>query len=308
MLFVTIGMYQTVFIGYALVSLINPIAINWKKIILQTIGITSLFFANVYCKVSHPQQCPYMLIFSLCIYFTHLLYYSVKFFRIYRSTVARIKDYLAEEEETRMNWVKNNFIALIVLSILATFSLIDQPWFYCAFIVCYVFIYSYIASTFIKRNHKYSKVLPTMVSIATKEQEMEQDRMVKEQSMRATDGNGHYNNFSRIALILDGWVSNQEFLKPNVTIDQILSMLDTTRPTLRAFMQKIYGMTFSEWRNELRLGYAYNLLREHQEYTIETISKMVGFSDEKNFEKAFRKKYLMTPKEARNVKDDDDIE
>ena len=304
-LFFTIGMYQTVFLGYAFASLISPIEINWKKISLQTVGITSLFFINVYCNEIHPSLVPYLLCFSLILYFTHLTYYSIKFFRIYRNTLNRIKDYLAEEEETRMAWVKNNFIALIILSILASCSIINQDWFYYSFIISYVVIYSYIANTFIKRNHKYTKVLPTVVNIANKEQEMEQDRLFKEQSMKDKEGNNHYNNFSRIALILDHWVSNQGFLKPNVTIDQILAMLDTTRPTLRAFMQKIYGMTFSEWRNELRLDYAYDLLREHPEHTVETISKMVGFDDELNFGKAFRKKFLMSPKEARCLKEED---
>ena len=300
MVFVMIGMYQTLFLGYALAILVSPIEIKWTRILTQATGITALFIANLLATKYHPEYSPYPMWFTFIIYYLHLLYYSVKFFRIYHGTLHRVKDYLAEEEETRMTWVKNNFIALIILSVMATCSVIDESWFYAFFIMVYVCIYSYIATTFIKRNHKYTKVLPTVVNIADKERQMEEDQLLKEQSLNASNGTNHYNNFSRIAFELDRWVSNKGFLKPDVTIDQILFMLDTTRPTLRAFMNKIYGMTFSEWRNEMRLDYAYHLLREHPEHTIGTVTKMVGFNDEKNFCIAFRKKYLIHPKDVRH--------
>ena len=304
MIFVMIGMYQTVFIGYALAILVSPMEIKWPKITVQVIAITALFIANIHATQYKPELSPYPMLFTYTVYYLHLIYYSVVFFKVYYRTLYRIKDYLAEQEETRMAWVKNNFIALIILSILATCTIINESWFYILFIISYVCIYSYIAITFIKRNHKYTKVLPTVVDIGNKERQMEEDRRLKEQSLMAQNGSNHYNNFSRIAFELDRWVSNQGFLKPNVTIDQILTMLDTTRPTLRAFMLKIYGMPFSEWRNEMRLDYAYHLLREHPENTISMVSKMVGFKDEKNFCKAFRKKYAIHPKEVRTQEEE----
>ena len=303
-LFVTIGMFQTMFVGYAMASLISPIEIKWSHMVLQSAGILALFGLNVYVNEFHTDKFPHLVAFTVATYLAQLIYYCLRFFHIYRQTLKRIKDYYAIEEETRMAWVKNNFLALIVLSVFAACNVINQNWFYYIFIISYVPIYTYIAIEFITRCHKYFKVLPTVVEIENKEKEMEEDRRQKE-LCDYTNGATHYNNFSRIALELDHWVSNKGFLKPDVTIDQILQMLDTTRPTLRAFMNKIYGMTFSQWRNELRLDYAYHLIKKHPEYTIEEITKHAGFADEVNFRYAFRKKYAMSPKEVKMRKEED---
>ena len=297
--FITTGMFQSLFLAHALLTLINPAKIKWKGVIIQAIGVVFLFMLNLACRIYTPEKSNHLLFFTIIIYILHLSYHSYSFFHIYERTLSRIKDYFAEEEETRFTWVKKNFVALLILSVSAVLSIINKNHFYYTFIVCYVIIYAYIAIEFINRNHKFSKVLPTVVEIANKERKMEEDRLLKEESFKTSQGVNHYNDQSRIAFSLDLWITEKGYLEPDVTIDKILNILDTTRPTLRAFMHQVYGMTFSEWRNELRLEYAYNLIHDHPEYTIYIIAKRVGFSDEENFEKAFRKKYSLTPHAAK---------
>ena len=79
-------------------------------------------------------------------------------------------------------------------------------------------------------------------------------------------------------------------------MEDILKILDTTRPALRTYMKQTYGMDFSTWRNDLRLEQAHSLLLEHPDHTIETVSELVGYSDTGNFARAFKLKYGVTPK------------
>lgn len=63
---------------------------------------------------------------------------------------------------------------------------------------------------------------------------------------------------------------------------------------LRIF-EKIVGSTPMEYRNQIRLQHAAELLLEHR-YSVEEISAMVGYSSVSYFSSAFKRKYGFSPK------------
>ena len=69
---------------------------------------------------------------------------------------------------------------------------------------------------------------------------------------------------------------------------------------LRTF-EKIVGFTPMEYRNNIRLQHAADLLLEER-LTVEQISSLVGYSSASYFSSAFKQKYKLSPKQYQNRK------
>jgi AraC-like DNA-binding protein len=65
--------------------------------------------------------------------------------------------------------------------------------------------------------------------------------------------------------------------------------------------EKIVGFPPIEYRNNIRLQHAADLLSEER-LTVSQISSLVGYSSPSYFSSAFKQKYRLSPKQYRNKK------
>jgi AraC-like DNA-binding protein len=102
----------------------------------------------------------------------------------------------------------------------------------------------------------------------------------------------HYKN------LLDSFFENQQpFLKPDYTLDQLVTELNVPRYALSAFINREYNMGFREFLNRQRINYLLMNLEksEWQFFTLEAIAKECGFKSRTTFINNFKDITGLTP-------------
>lgn len=101
-------------------------------------------------------------------------------------------------------------------------------------------------------------------------------------------------------------VDNQLYLQADLSRDQLLQRLNIPKNDFARLFQKFTDTTYSKYINELRLNHALQLLRQHPNYTIESIAEESGFGSKSTLFVLFSQKYGMTPTEYRRTHAEDD--
>lgn len=94
-------------------------------------------------------------------------------------------------------------------------------------------------------------------------------------------------------------VSDESFMNPHLTMQDVAARIGTNRTYLSKYLNRQRHITFYDYVNAIRLGYAERMIVETPE-KISYISEECGFSHYSTFVRAFRAKYGCTPVEYRH--------
>lgn len=83
---------------------------------------------------------------------------------------------------------------------------------------------------------------------------------------------------SMIRTLLDGWRKNQGYATTDLNSSSLAARLDIPKRLLVQYLREVEGKTFRVWLSDLRLEEAKRLIREHPEYSNESIAESCGFS------------------------------
>lgn len=101
--------------------------------------------------------------------------------------------------------------------------------------------------------------------------------------------------YAEIEKNLSTWIDSKGYLTPGLTIRELSDTLHTNRTYLSAYIKSTYHISFRDWITGLRLEYAKQMLREHQELTVAGISEMSGFLSQSYFMKIFKEQEGCSP-------------
>lgn len=87
------------------------------------------------------------------------------------------------------------------------------------------------------------------------------------------------------------------YLSENFSSQDVLTNFEISRSKLDELLIQRKGISFVDWLNSFRIEYAKNLLLSNDQYTIDAISSMSGFSSRSAFYVAFKKINQITPTE-----------
>jgi AraC-like DNA-binding protein len=87
------------------------------------------------------------------------------------------------------------------------------------------------------------------------------------------------------------------YLSENFSSQDVLTNFEISRSKLDELLIQRKGISFADWLNSFRIEYAKNLLLSIDQYTIDAISSMSGFSSRSAFYAAFKKITHITPTE-----------
>jgi AraC-like DNA-binding protein len=90
------------------------------------------------------------------------------------------------------------------------------------------------------------------------------------------------------------------YLNENFSSQQVLTNFEISRSKLDELLVQRKGISFADWLNSYRIEYAKNLLLSNDQYTIDALSNMSGFSSRSAFYAAFKKITQITPTEYIN--------
>lgn len=103
------------------------------------------------------------------------------------------------------------------------------------------------------------------------------------------------NTTRNIKTILD--YIDENYMKP-ITIEELAASVDLSKHYFMRFFKKYMGMTCIEYINDYRLNIATNLLLTTS-MQITEVSQQIGITNLSYFNRIFKKRYNMTPKEYR---------
>lgn len=95
-------------------------------------------------------------------------------------------------------------------------------------------------------------------------------------------------------------ISRKLFLQPDFSRDELIKLVHIPKNKFSSLFKQYAEVGFSQYINNLRLYHAARMLKEHPEYTVETISRECGFKNPPNFYKLFSEQLGMTPAEYRD--------
>lgn len=105
----------------------------------------------------------------------------------------------------------------------------------------------------------------------------------------------------RIRLLLE---SEKLYLNPSLTLDLLASSIESNRTYTSFVINECFGMSFYSLINKYRVEEAIRMLQDgkHNNYSVEGIAGMCGFTSRSSFNSAFRKHTGKTPSDFRMVK------
>lgn len=121
-----------------------------------------------------------------------------------------------------------------------------------------------------------------------KEKEKKVGKIIKESIEESTE---------MLNAIESKMIKEKFYLNENFSSQDVLENFKITRNKLDELLMRIKRLSFADWLNTLRIEYAKKLLLTHNEYTIDAIASMSGYSSRSAFYAAFKKVTNITPTE-----------
>ena len=99
----------------------------------------------------------------------------------------------------------------------------------------------------------------------------------------------------RIEKAIDEWIAKGGPLKPGLNIGHIVNETNVSRYQFTLWLRTTEWELFSPWLTHLRLEEAKRLLREHPDWSNDTIAESCGFCSRSYFQTVFKKLVGLTP-------------
>lgn len=281
---------QALLFSFTLITLLNPIVINLKYIILQLIPLMLamvVYFVSFFLwgdpvinsldalvsNIRHPSVWARLTMFFL--YLSQLCYYTQKYFKEERCYRQQLNHYFGDTYHLRLRWVRYAFVSALIIGILALVANF-LPYRLADIILTNIFIpfYLFFAVAYLRYPDLYKEVERVFIPLAEPA-----DAIV----------NRCWPNYRQSI------VDEKYYLRERVNIEEMAHWLGIGRTALSHYINTCEGMNFNVWINHLRIEEAKQIMKEHPELTILQISEMIGYSEQANFSRQFKIQAGMSP-------------
>ena len=255
---------------------------------------------------------------TILLFFTKFALPSVHIYVWYLAAAA----YYDENVDYHLRPIQKFFYSALAIGILAGIaSLSDiQNWGYNTFVIIYTIYYIYVTVAImnycidgdfflvpaedLSANASVEYEVPFAADITSKASynagDTVEDNGVDKPLDAETEEEKEKKPFYDLEQALNAWVARMEFIKVDVSTDQVAELLCVTRQELVDYFKVVHNTTFRSWRQQLRVEYARCLIHDYPNISLARIHEQVGFNDRSNFHTAFRKFTGTTPQEYRD--------
>jgi len=278
---------QALLFGFTLITLINPHFVRIQNLLHHTLPY--LFFALLYFVsyssfgdpnlssigdlkeyINHPTI--WIRVLFLGYYLFQLGYYTYLFLREAKLYDQELLNYFSEVMQLKMKWVHVAFFSSLAVGTLAMVSNFFPGHYDWMVTLAYAFFYFGFAQEYIQYNKLFTIIEPAIVATTTETTPILIRTLIK------TD----WTTYRQI-------ISTRKYYRESgVNIEELAGKLNIGRTTLSNLINREEGVNFNTWINRLRIEDAKQLLIENPEFTISTISEMVGYTEQANFSRQFK--------------------
>lgn len=229
-------------------------------------------FANVYSELNQFEEANgYFTRYITLQDSTSKIQHDTRYMQIYAEN--NYNNYLAEIERQK---IRNQFLIILLFTFISA-----------AIVIQFLFI---------KKRRSEKMAVKKNVELIKAEQETIINRSRSQSLKNGNDRNGK--QLQAISRQIKNLINHDKiYTDPDLNLEKLSKILDTNRTYLSRLINEEFAMNFSAYINEMRVKEAIRLFTkgEHNKFTIDTISKKVGFNNRTSFIEYFRKFTGVTP-------------
>lgn len=207
---------------------------------------------------------------AMVFYAFELIYFSRIVLNQEQIYKQKLDTYFADNLRLQLVWVRYYFFIALIIGVLVLISCFySNHVALTVFRAFYILFFIIFGLRFIQYKHIYYHVEPAL----------------NDTEIEKFDSTTNY----QWTTMKDKILNEKYYLKENVTIEEMASRLKVGRTKLSTCINKEENMHFNLWINSLRIQDAKSLFKKQQELSILQVSEMVGYSEQSNFSKQFKK-------------------
>lgn len=235
-------------------------------------------------------------------------YIFVKQYKAYQKLELVVGEYFDRERNDLFGWMGLSMKTMALLAFFVPFIIFLNGKPLVLFSVAYFFCISY--STISLYSYGVSEDISRVEEAEKSEEDEELYVRSKEESDRQPEGESPLTATSisgssshgicietiqRVENAVEQWTASESYKEHNLTLSVVARQMGVTRKQLQEWLRT------SEYRNlagliaPLRINEAKRVLKQHSEWSIESIADHCGFSSREYFHRAFRDYTGMTP-------------
>ncbi|MGM9803397.1 MAG: helix-turn-helix transcriptional regulator [Muribaculaceae bacterium] len=258
-------------------------------------------------KFMIPALYPYVFLLAAAAYCGQLAVHTIVFRHHLKATAEKLEDYYDENVDYHLTPIKKFFYSALGIGILAAIAAFApiHPWGYNVFVLVYTLYYIYVVVAIMNYCIDGEFFLMPEEDVISRAEACKNSFPTPAFAEEfAVDGGIEFDTkdpmYHALEEALKAWVARKEFVKVDVSTDQVAEQLSVTRQQLVGYFKTAHNTTFRSWRQQLRLEYALFIIRNCPSQPLTLLHEQVGFNDRSNFHSAFRKYTGITPQEYKD--------
>lgn len=208
------------------------------------------------------------------------IYYTIREMRYIRHIQEILSDYFDTDKGYMLRWVEWSIYLLMLMALMVPVIIYGHDLLLILFALLFFFGIFYLVDSF---------CLFVVSNAPDQVVEAETETEQHDTGLRMSD-----NAMLRVDAAVSRWIALQGHLKAGLNMPSAAEEMGVPRYLLSAwFKQK--GIHYSDWLANLRITEAKQLIREHPDWSNETVAQHCGFSDRTYFQRKFKEITGMTP-------------
>lgn len=293
-----VSMFQAMLFTATCVVFVSPQKISVRWLSTNALAITLLALAVVYTLCQGGFVSNVGLLIGKAAYVAQLVYYCRLFKSCYEESLRRLETSYDEDMRGSLRLVKRCFIGALTVGLSALLYVVlrlGDVWynvFTCIYSVYYIYLVICVINYRICSGYIVKVVAAQTPSIDASSDDAADPTTQQDADTAPIDPKAE----QRLVAAIDQWVGEKQFVRNDLTVEEIAAELGTTHAMLKWYFTNRMHTTFRSWRLDLRVEEAKRLLR-NADVATSSVHTLVGVADKSNFHKLFSKQVGMTPRE-----------
>lgn len=270
----------------------------WSVAIILFATLGGADFSDGRLQTVSPALNTAVLIVALCFGATQIWYYILHY-KVHKKLKQTMDSYNDEDTDALFQWMHNSVMMLAATAVFVTVAIFLSGKLLGLFGILFFITIYYCVICF----YRYSvSITPELVEEAQSQRESEKrlretvDNADDDKTEKATDTRAEVVKavLQHVEEAVARWTARQGYLHKKATLQRVADELDVSRNQLSLWL-KATDRVFNPWINGLRVEHAKRLLKEHAEWSNDSIADACGFGSRSYFQTVFKENTGMTP-------------
>ena len=214
------------------------------------------------------------------------LFYTARQMRYMRHLRETLANYYDADMDYVLRWMEWSVIQLTLMAVMVPVIIFGHGLLLAIFALLFFFGIFYLVDSFCL--FVVSNTPAKVVEAETGQNETEPEERVSDDAC------------NRVEQAVDVWVSKGGHLKAGLNMPGAAEEIGVPRYLLSCWLRQ-KGVRYSDWLAEMRIDEAKRVLRDHPDWSNETVAEHCGFSDRTYFQRKFKEITGMTPHDFLNL-------